>query len=162
LLLGILLLQTGGMLLIYKIQQFYVQYEMRMAVNDNETSFEKLVLSKQEYHQSRLNSREIFYKGNMYDVKSLNIKGDVVELLVINDIKEKFLLGEIKDFLRKSNQSKKELPDQLQKFLSINYITADKERSIYIPSFSFNIFHYPDRNLYSDKTDTPSPPPKGG
>jgi hypothetical protein len=150
------------MLLIYKIQQFHVQYEMQLVVNNSETSFEKLILSRDEYQKCRLNSREISYKGNMYDVKSVNIQGDVAEILVINDIKENLLLKEIKDFLHKSNESKKELPDQLQKFLSINFISADKERIIYIPSFSFNIFHYPDSNLYSDKSDIPSPPPKLG
>jgi hypothetical protein len=133
---------------------------MRLVVNDKETSFEKLILSKDEYHKSRLNSREICYKGNMYDVKSVNITGDIAELLVINDVKEKVLLKEIKDFLHKSNQSKKELPDQLQKFLSINYISADKEQIINIPSFCFNIYYHPDRNIYADHPDIPSPPPK--
>ena len=161
-LLAILLLQTGGMLLVHKIQQFYVQYEMRLVVNDNETSFEKLILSIDDYHRSRINSHEISHKGNMYDVKSVNITGYIVELLVINDIKEKILLKNIKDFLRNSNRQKKELPDQLQKFLSINYISSDKERIIYIPSLSFNIFHYPDWNLISDPSDIPSPPPKLG
>lgn len=150
------------MLLIYKVQQFSVQYKMRLAVNQNEISFEKLILNIDEYRKSRLNSREISYKGNMYDVKSVIITGDKVELLVINDLKEKILLQEIKAFLQKSNQSKKELPDQLQKFLSINYIAADEGRMIYLPSSSSNIFHHTDPDTHSDKSDTPSPPPKLG
>lgn len=161
-LLAILILQAGGMLLIYKIQQFYVQYEMRLAVNDSKVSFEKLILSRDEYHKSRLNSREISYKGNMYDVKSVNITGDIAELLVINDVKEKILLREIKAFLHKSNESKKELPDQLQKFLSLNYLFADKENTIYVPSLISNIFHHPSRYILPDYTDIPSPPPKFG
>lgn len=150
------------MLLIYKVQQFSVQYKMRLALNESEISFERLILNIDEYRKSRLNSREISYKGNMYDVKSVNITGDSVELLVINDVKEKILLQEIKDFLQKSNQSKKELPDQLQKFLSINYIAADEGRMIYIPSFCSNIFQQPDSNLSSNFLDKPSPPPKLG
>jgi hypothetical protein len=160
LLLAILLLQTGGMLLIYKIQQFHVQYEMQLVVNDSETSFEKLILSRDEYQKCRLNSREISFKGNMYDVKSVNINGDIAELLVINDIKEKFLLEEIKDFLHKSNQSKKEIPDQLQKFLSINYISVDEGRIIYIPSFSSGIFHYLNQEILPDHSEIFFPPPK--
>jgi len=150
------------MLLIYKVQQFSVQYEMRLALNESAISFEKLILNIDEYRKSRLNSREISYKGNMYDVKSVNITGDSVELLVINDLKEKILLQEIKAFLQKSNQSKKELPDQLQKFLSINYIAADEGRMIYLPSSSSNIFQQPDSNLSSNFLDKPSPPPKLG
>ena len=150
------------MLLIYKVQQFSVQYKMRLALNESEISFERLILNIDEYRKSRLNSREISYKGNMYDVKSVNITGDSVELLVINDVKEKILLQEIKDFLQKSNQSKKELPDQLQKFLSINYIAADEGRMIYIPSFSSNIFQHPDFNICPDHSDIHSPPPKLG
>lgn len=150
------------MLLIYKVQQFSVQYKMRLALNESAISFEKLILNIDEYRKSRLNSREISYKGNMYDVKSVNITGDSVELLVINDVKEKILLQEIKDFLQKSNQSKKELPDQLQKFLSINYIFAEEGHMIYIPPVGFNIFQQPDSNLSSNFLDKPSPPPKLG
>lgn len=135
---------------------------MRLAVNDNETSFEKLVLTKDEYHKSQLNSGEISYKGNLYDVKSVIMKGDFAELLVINDIKEKFLLGEIKDFLRKSNQSKKELPEQLQKFLSLNYLSEDNDNTIYCPLNISGIYYYPDRKMLSDHNDIPSPPPKLG
>jgi hypothetical protein len=162
LLLVVMLLQAGGMLLMYRIQQFKIQYEMKLVINDSETSFERLILSVSEYRKSQLNSREISYQGNMYDVKSVTITGDVAELLVINDIKEKFLLKEIKDFLRKSNESKKELPDKLQKFLSINYISVDEGRIIYIPSFCFNIFHYSDFDINTNISDTPSPPPKLG
>lgn len=159
-LLAVLFLQAGGMLLIYKIQQFYVQYEMRLVVNDSNNSFEKLNLNLDEYRKSHLNSREILYKGNMYDVKSVNITADNVELLVINDVKEKILLDEIKDFLHKSNQSKKELPDQLQNFLSVNYIASEEGRLIYIPSFDSYIFLHSDPDIYSDPSDIPSPPPK--
>jgi hypothetical protein len=150
------------MLLIYKAQQFYVQHQMRLVVNDSETSFEKLMLNIDEYRKCRLNSREVSYKGNLYDVKSVNITGDSVELLVINDVKEKFLLKEIKDFLQKSNQSKKELPEQLQKFLSVNYIAPDEGRIIYIPSLHYNIIYHSELDIYSDPSDIPSPPPKLG
>jgi hypothetical protein len=150
------------MLLVYKIRQFYVQHEMMLLVKNSETSFEKLVLTSEEYQKSRLNSREISFRGNMYDVKSVNISGDTVELLVIKDAKEKILLEEIKDFLHKSNESKKELPDQFQKFLSINYIATVQGRIIYIPSFCFNIYPHQDQDTYTDKSDIPSPPPKLG
>jgi hypothetical protein len=146
--------------MIYKVQQFSVQLKMRLAVNGNQSSFEKLVLDIDEYRKCQLGSREISYKGNLYDVKSMSIKGDHAELIVINDVKEKILLEEIKDFLKKSNQSKKELPDQLQKFLSINYIAADEGREICIPSFSFNYSHQPDLDIYPDLSEIPSPPPK--
>lgn len=150
------------MLLIYRVQQLSVQYKMRQLVNSNEVSFEKLILNIDEYRASRINSKEVYVKGNLYDVKSVNITGDKVELLVINDIKEKILLQQIKDYLKKSDQSKKELPDQLQKLLSVNYIGADEGRLIYIPSFDFNIIYSPDQDISSDPSDIPSPPPKLG
>jgi hypothetical protein len=162
LLLAILLLQTGGMLLVYKIQQFYVQYEMRLLVNDSHTSFEKLLLSTADYQKSRINSHEISFQGNMYDVKSVKITGDIAELLVINDKKEKSLVKNIQDFLTKTNQQKKELPEQLQKFLSLNYLPADQDLTIVIPILSSNIFHAPKGNIFSDLSETPSPPPKLG
>jgi hypothetical protein len=148
------------MLLIYKVQQFSVQYKMRLAVNGNGASFEKLILSISEYRNSLINSRELYVRGNLYDVKSVNIIGDKVELLVINDLKEKILLQEIKDFLQKSNQSKKELPDKLQKFLSINYLAADEGQLIYFPSFSCNFYLCHNPGTLTEESDIPSPPPK--
>ena len=135
---------------------------MRLVVKDSNTSFEKLILSVGEYQKSRLNAHEISFNGNMYDVKSVNVTGDNVELLVINDKKEKRLLKEIKDILNKTNQSKRELPEQLQKFLSLNYLSAEKEDIIFIPSICSGIFHHPDRNIFPDFSDIPSPPPKLG
>jgi hypothetical protein len=162
LLLSILLLQTGGMLLVYKIQQFYVQYEMSLLVKDSHTSFEKLILGTADYQKSRINSHEISFKGNMYDVKSVKITGDIAELLVINDKKEKNLVKNIQDFLTKTNQQKKELPEQLQKFLSLNYLSADQELTIVIPSLSSIIFQSVNSYFLSDLSDIPSPPPKLG
>jgi hypothetical protein len=133
---------------------------MRLAVNDKGAPLEKLILNVGEYKNSRINSREIYFNGNLYDVKSVTITGDRAELLVINDLKEKFLLQEIKDFLKKSNQSKKELPDQLQKLLSVNYIATDDAGLIYLPSFYSNIFSHPEDNISSNFPDNPSPPPK--
>lgn len=146
--------------MVYRAQQFYVQYKMSLAINDSKISFEKLVLTIDEYNKSRLNSREISYKGKMYDVKSVNITTGKIELVVINDVKEKKLLEEIKGFLKKSNQSKNELPDQLQKFLSLNYVAANEGQLVYIPSFYSNIFNQPKNNISSDFPDNPSPPPK--
>jgi hypothetical protein len=159
-LLLILLLQAGGMLLIYKVQQFTIQYEMRLALNSDESSFEKLILNIAEYRKSRVNSTEIYLNGNLYDVKSVIITGDTAELIVINDLKEKILLDSLKDFLKKSNQSKKELPDQLQKLLAINYIATDPGRIIFIPSHCFNIIYHAELAIYSEPSDIPSPPPK--
>ena len=135
---------------------------MRLVVKDSNTSFEKLILSVGEYQKSRLNAHEISFNGNMYDVKSVNVTGDNVELLVINDKKEKRLLKEIKDILNKTNQQKKELPEQLQKFLSLNYIPADKELITIIPSSCSGIFHHPDRDILSHHKEVPFPPPKLG
>jgi hypothetical protein len=150
------------MLLIYKVQQFIVQYEMRLALNSDESSFEKLILNIAEYRKSRVNSTEIYLNGNLYDVKSVIITGDTAELIVINDVKEKILLDALKDFLKKSNQSKKELPDQLQKLLAINYIVTDDDELIYIPSFYSNVFYQHASSIFPNFLDIPSPPPKLG
>jgi hypothetical protein len=160
LLLAILLFPASGILLIYKTRQLYVQHEMMMLIKNSETSFEKLLLSFSEYQKSRLNAHEIYFKGNMYDVKSVSFSNNNVELIVINDLKEKNLLKNIKDFLNKSNRQKKELPDQLQKFLSLNFLSAEKDQIIFFPALSSCIFYHRNRNNFSDFSDTPSPPPK--
>jgi hypothetical protein len=160
LLLTILLLQAGGMLLIYKMQQCYVKQEMQQTLNNSKTKFQKITLSLSEYQKSKINSHEISINGKMYDVKSVNILENNVKLLVINDSKEENILQKIKDFTNRTNQPNSDLPNQLQQLLSLNYLSPEIKHFFFIPVFSINLFRQPNLNLVSNDSDIPSPPPK--
>lgn len=160
LLLTLLLLQTGGILLIYKTQQCYVWYEMQHTLNDSNTRFQKLELSLSDFQKSKINSDEIFFQGKMYDVKSVQVSGNIVNLLVINDKDEDSILKKIDNFLNTTQKDNSKLPYQLQQLLSLNYLSPYSVNFFFIPSLSITTFHSLNLNLISNDSDTSSPPPE--
>lgn len=159
-LLAILLLQAGGMLFVYKMQQCAVQLEMQQTLNDSKTYFEKMTLSVGDYKKNKINSREICIKGKMYDVKAVNISGNNVELLVINDSKEEYILCKIKDFINRVNEPTSNIPFQLQQLLSLYYLSANIDNLFLIRSLSIHIFCPLNLNLVSNFSDISTPPPQ--
>jgi hypothetical protein len=156
----ILLLQSWGLLLIYKIRQCYVKIEMQISLNDSRTSFHKITLNLREYQKSKIHAHELSMNGKMYDVKSADISGDRVELLVLHDIKEEIILEAIKDFICKINQPGSELLNQLHQLLSLNYLSPMINRIIFIPSFSINIFSTLNQGIIPKDSDISAPPPE--
>ena len=161
-LLSILIIQAGGGLLIYKIQQYYVQMEMERALNNEETSFQQLTLSFNDFQKGKINAHEISFDGKMYDIRSIKISGDKVELLVINDTKEENIIENIKRSVNPNDQQNKGLPSQFVKLLTLVYVVPatdpdlllqKKQRHIFVPFCDIIVSH---------KSDITAPPPKLG
>lgn len=159
-LLSILLFQTGGMFIIFKIQQCFVQYEMTLTIKNNSSSFEKLVLTPGEYKKSRINSGEISFNGNMYDVKSVTLSAGKVELLVINDKNETSILEAIKAFVHKTGQHNRECPNQLQQLFALHYLSPDTGYNLIMPAFFVHVFSGSKLNIISNDLDISTPPPE--
>jgi hypothetical protein len=153
-------LQAGGILFIYTVRQYSVQKEMEEVLNSAETQFETITLSISEYQKSRVNAHEISLDGEMYDIKSLTVKGNVVELRAVHDSKERNILKGIKDYSNQTNHPDKNLPNQLQQLLSLNYIANAGGKLCIIPSSSINIFAFSDPAIVSNNADISTPPPK--
>ncbi len=159
LLLAILFIQTGGGLLIYKIQQSCVHSEMEQALNNEATGFQQLTLSLSDFQKGEINANEISFNGKMYDVKSIKISGDKVELLVINDTKEENIVENIKRSVNTNSEQNKKLPYHLVNLLNWFYIYPVsgnaflllEQRTSYLP-FSENVFSF--------ISEISSPPPK--
>ena len=152
----------GGVLLIYKIQQYSVQHEMELALNNRETLFQKLTLSLNDLQKSRINAHEIAFNGKMYDVRSINITGDRAELLVINDTKEENIIENIKNSVNTNNQQNKGLPNLLANLFSLLYISPESNYSFLLQEDQQIIFQPLCQIIISHKSDITSPPPKLG
>ncbi len=159
-LLSILLLQTGGLWLIYKAQQYYVQNEMEESLNNKETIFQNLSLSLNDFQKDKVNDHEVSINGKMYDIKSINIKGNKVELLAVNDIKEESIIEKINRSLNNGDQQNQELPNHIFKILTLFYISPTTgynflfqvKRQHILPSFC--------EIIISHKSGISSPPPR--
>lgn len=160
LLLTILLLQAGGILLVYKMQQYAVTREMQQSLNERKTCFQKITLSFFDYQKSKINAREICISGKMYDIKSINISEGIVVLLVIHDSKEENIISKIKKFAGRANQPGSDLPTKLQQLLSMCYLTPHSCSMFFIPSFSINHFPFSRLNLVTNDSEINTPPPQ--
>jgi hypothetical protein len=111
------LLQSVGMSLIYQIQQFYANEEMEEQLIDSSTHLEKLCVSRNDFNKNKLNDRELFQNGKMYDFKLVGTFGDSVELAVINDVREENIVERKKDLVHRSKESNRLLNSLIQLLL---------------------------------------------
>ncbi len=159
-LIAILLLQAGGMLLIYKIQQYYVQDEMMQSLNNNKTQFQKIILTLGDYQKCRINASEIIINHNLYDVKSVNISGTNVVLLALNDSKEENILMKIAEFTNSTRQPNSVLFNNLNHLISLNYIPPEAYNRFFIYSSIIDKFNLFTLNYISTFPEILTPPPR--
>jgi len=161
-LLFILALQSGGLQLLYTIQQYVIQEFMIAELNNPEAKFEIVRLSREEYEKGRVNAFEVLWRGKMYDVKSVKVKGKEVELLALHDEGEENVLNEIRKLVCRASDRKIPYPQLLNKLSSVTYERSD----IYIGSPALvKVVQEPFMNyseaLISRPANVSFPPPKG-
>jgi hypothetical protein len=159
-LLFILLLQAGGMLFIYTIEQRIVREEMVELLESDEGDFENLTLTLDEYKSSLVDEKEISIDGKMYDIKSVEYSGSHVKLIVVNDSKEEGILKGINNLTGRSNKQKDRVPGPLHQLRSLNYLAAEPEHSFYIPSQRIQTFFILSQHAISNGFDIATPPPE--
>lgn len=157
----ILLLQAGGLLFVYHVQQVSVKIEMRNALEARWNSgFQKLHMTVSEFKKAKINSFEIYYKGRMYDYKSVVIKSDSVEILAIHDTKEEGILEIIKELSENTSNSDSEYPHQLLKLLSLIYIGTEAVQPSILTENSKCEYTFFGENTLIFHGTFPSPPPE--
>jgi hypothetical protein len=150
-------LQSGGLFIAFKLQQYTAKAIMSMTMNREETIYEPMTLSRSDYEKSLVEKNEIFYQGKMYDIKSKINSGDSIDMMVIHDEKEGKIFKKVKKLL---THGPKKTPDTLLRLLSLHYfhpiILSSKmiftSSAIQQPLFS--------EALLFRSTDVLSPPPK--
>jgi hypothetical protein len=153
-------LQSGGMLIVFKIEQIFIHGEMAEKLAGSKTVFENIRMTKSEFSKSRINSQEIFYQGKMYDIKSSRSQDGIIELLVIDDKKEANILQKIKNLLEGNQATNNELSDQLNQIISLFYISNFSEAAELIFFPTVEKFSSKDANALSLTLEILSPPPK--
>lgn len=133
-LLTLILLQAGGLLLVYKVQQGYIRHHMAELMEERTSRFIELDLSATDYQNARISTSEICYNGKMYDVKDVSIHEGRVILRVMNDAREEDVLQKI----RSVSQDKKEqeLLEQLMKLFAQVYTPVSIHYAVAIASIT--------------------------
>lgn len=156
----ICLIQSGGMLLIYHVQQYTAKLEMREILDKKSTRFQKLNISIDEFHQYKINAHEILLDNNLYDIKSVKINGDKVELLVLHDAKEKSILDCIKKTASRSTEQNKKFPNHLLKLISLVYYIQKADFNNITQQKPKNNILFQSKIFFSQTSEIPYPPPK--
>lgn len=118
----LILIQSGALIFLLSMQQSIVKIKMQHALQKNIIEYEKLNLSIIEFNKYKVDKNELCINGKMYDIKSAAFYSDKVELIVVNDIEEEFIINAITDLMDSDNKQNKEFPDQIIKLLSFCYI----------------------------------------
>lgn len=148
------------MLFIYRARQLSIQYQMRMSLKGDEKEFEKLTLSLEEYNACKFEKHEIIYNGKLYDVKSVYIIDNSVELLAEHDIEEEKVIKEMNDFVAGEKDSRSTIPLHLKTFSTLHYLLPAGTYKYFANSTEITYPAIFQLSYENQESDIPSPPPK--
>lgn len=118
----LLLLQAGGAMLCCQVQQLRVRWEQHEAMERRNKPQQTLVLSAERWRQCRYGKDEVLVNGHMYDVVSMNRRGNEVTLTVVCDEDEGEVLATIKKLLSGNEDDGTPVPDGLLDLLCAAYV----------------------------------------
>ncbi|MEI6900248.1 MAG: hypothetical protein WCL00_10235 [Bacteroidota bacterium] len=155
----LLLLQSGGLFLMYKAQQTYVQYEMMLVLSAKKQNFISLSLSMAEYFRSKIGSKELSWHGDLYDIKSLSFHEKHVELLVLKDNRETTILKRA-GATANGGEHNHGFPVQLRRILMLTYLfplAIESNQHVPVLEVRYQLRSDSWRSLFTEIT---TPPPK--
>ncbi len=153
-----IVMQMGGLLLAYNMQQSIVRQHMIRLVQKKQKGFQKLTLTVSEFRKSRLKKDEICYDGKMYDVKSYSISDNVVDLLVVHDTKEEMVARKIARLVH-SGKRQSHMLDNLVHLLTLVYTCPVSESAFFFRQLTESSFCRFYENTISVSAAVISPPP---
>ncbi len=117
------MLQSGGLFIVLKLQQYSAKYAMQQKINTAKTNFEYLTLSQNDFQKYRIEKKELFYQSKLYDIKSIEVCNDSVKLSLIRDSEEENVFKKIKKLFATDQNHSKKLPDMLIQLLHLDYVS---------------------------------------
>lgn len=159
-LLPILFLQAGGALWYFHIQQENLKQEMAEVTQNPGTACITMQLSRSEFQKGRIGNHEIYVNGSMYDIRSFNISGDMVQLIVVNDTKEERIIEHIKGYVNTNTPGSKGAATQLIKLLTLDYINQSFNQDLSLTETREDEWSVPCTSFQSHLSTVTSPPPE--
>jgi hypothetical protein len=132
-------MQSGGLFVVLKMQQYGAKVMMHNQMSREGSAAQQLRLHGKDYINSIADSKEIFYKGELYDVLSYAMVGDSVDLSVIRDEKEGNIVKRIKNLFTQPDDGNKKTPQEVIRLLTLDYLpTSHTDISIVFNHFTIN------------------------
>ena len=127
-----------------------------------ESGYDILYLTPEEFAKSRINSREIRVCGEMYDIKKIDTIDKKLVIKAFRDDAEENILSAIKEFLKKTNTTKEQLPLEIQQMMEMTYLASFLKILQPYLSPAKNEYAHHHYQILILNADIPTPPPKKG
>lgn len=118
----LLLLQAGGLLVCYEVEQGMVCYRNECRAVKMAGRRHLLVLTDEEYTRSRVGKRDLRIGEQMYDIISMVRQDGRVYVTAVRDHKEERIIKRIAAIAGHTQQGAGAVPDGLLRLLSVVYV----------------------------------------
>lgn len=109
----------------YIFRLIEIRTEMRDQLKDTPLSeLQKLDLTLNRYNQSRVGEDEVKIDGKMYDIATLQVKGDRVVIYALHDSDEDSLLSFLDAIIMRSHRDTEPLPSGLFALAGLQYLPS--------------------------------------
>lgn len=159
-LLALVLLQSGGLFLFYKGQQWHIQYDQFHKRYDCDQNLRNVSLGIADFLRCKVNSHEIDIEGKRYDIHSLKMDSDSVHLTVVHDVKEERIIGKIMALFSQETRDEQQMPTQLLKLIQLTYVCPPAIHFVTKWDPEIRIVFIFQNVLSSQDKEIPYPPPK--
>ncbi len=159
-LITILLLQAGGLLFLFQIQQVRIQKSALHQLDSGSEKAKQIVLSKAGFNSAKINDHELRMNGKLYDFRYISHSSEQVILNVLHDASEENLIDWIEALVTSEGNQHGDLPAHLVKLLTTTYLITDTEPVSFLHTVNEYSFFRFDEQEVSFAGDQDSPPPK--
>lgn len=121
----LLLLQAGGLLVVYELQLVSARWKMHQAMEKFSHPVSILRLSSAQYQLCKVGDDELRVNGKMYDIRSIQFQGDSVTIAAIHDEAESKIVQKVGNILFQLNTDGSNIARSVADTLSYVYLVPD-------------------------------------
>jgi len=155
----ILILQTGGVILVLQCQQLLNSINISKILEEENANFSEFQISKTNFEKLKIDDDEFYYRNELYDIKSIIKKGSDYKIIAIRDSEETNILERFKKIFDENKNQKNKTSDSLAKLLSLVFVLPKSESVIFYKIYRKNIHISPAENIIAKTLAVPTPPP---
>lgn len=155
----IFVLQTGGILLVLQCQQLLNSINISQLLEEDNANLSEIQISKTDFEKSKIADDEFYYKNDLYDIKTIIIKGSDYKIIAIRDGEETNILKRFKKIFDESKNQRNKKPDSFVKLLSLVFVLPKSNAVVFYKIAKENIYSTTTENTVNKERSVATPPP---
>ena len=155
----ILILQTGGVILVLQCQQLLNSINISKILEEENANFSEIQISKTNFEKLKIDDDEFYYRNELYDIKSIIKKGSDYKIIAIRDSEETNILERFKKIFDENKNQKNKTPDSLVKLLSLVFVMPKSNAVAFYKIAKENIYITTTEKTVNKELSVATPPP---